>query len=304
MQPVQLASTARQHIKLDHLEEFHCIMPKDMTKPQDTPRTPMDPSTAPAASSNTADATSWPQDAASQQLNTASQAMHSASQAQGAASWSEGAASHQQSAVDVPSSSSTSASGQARLGSADSLHADAVSKPRDSSSTTSGSSSSSSSTSAGNNLPRSSNLQDTKSSNAGNPSTAKAVSISSVGVVDTQVTLGSNGDATSNLSKPVDGAVSKAGEAAAATASALQQAQQAAQGTRRSEQSIEKEDEEQALSGSVSKSGFEFCGSGDQFKVGCKAESQHRLICYQSQKSAVIALNMKPITACCMFARR
>ncbi len=303
MQPVQLSSSARQHIKLDHLEEFHCIMPKDMTKPQDTPRTPFDPSTAPAASLNTGASTSQPQDAASQQVNTASQAMHSASQAKGAASQSEAAASHQQSMVSVSSSSSTSAPGQARLGSADSLTNDAVSRPRNSTSTTS-SSSSSSSSSASANGPRSSNLQDTNSSNSSNIRTAKAGSISSVGLGDTQVAVGNNGDATSNLSKPVDGAVSKAGDADAATASAPQQAQQAAQGTRRTEQNIEEEEEEQALSGSVSKSGFEFCGSGAQFKVGCKAEAQHRLMCCQNQKSTIIALDMRQITACCMFAWR
>ncbi len=265
MQPVQLSSTARQHIKLDRLEEFHCIMPKDMTKPQDTPtpKAPIDPSTAPAASLNTAAATSRPQDAASQQVNTASQA-------KGAASQSEAVASHYQSMVSVPSSSSTSAPGQARLGSSDSLTDDAVSKPWDSSSTTSSSSRSSSSSRASDNEPRSSNLQDTNSS-TGNLSTAKAGSISSVGLGDTQLAVGNNGDATSNLSKPVDGAVSKTGEADAATASAPQQAQQAALGTRRTEQNIEQEQEEQALSGSVSKSGFEFCGSGDQFKVSCKA---------------------------------
>lgn len=271
MQPVQLSSTARQHIKLDRLEEFHCIMPKDMTKSQGAPKTPINPSTAPAASLNTAAATSRPQDAASQQANTASQAIHTASQAKGAASQSEAAVSHQQSMVNAPSSSSTSAPEQARLGSADSPTDEGVSKPWDSASATSGSSRSSSSSSTSDNGPRRSNLEDTNSSNTSSISTAKAGSISSVGLGDTQVAVGNNGDATSNLSKPDDGAVSNTGKADAVAASAPQQAQQAAQGTRRTEQNTEEQEEEQALSGSVSKSGFEFCGSGHQFKVSCKA---------------------------------
>ncbi len=267
-QSVQLSSTARQHIKLDRLEEFHCIMPKDMTKPQGAPKTPFDPSTAPAASLNTGAATSRPQAAASQQVDTASQATQFASQAKGAASQSEAAASQQQSMVSVPSSSITSAPGQARLGSADSPGNDAVSKRWDSTITTSSSGRSSSSSNASDNGPRRSNLQDTNNSNI---STAKAGSVSSVGLGDTQVAVGNNGDATSNLSKPDDGAVSNTGEADAVAASAPQQAQQAAQGTRRTEQNTEEQEEEQALSGSVSKSGFEFCGSGHQFKVSCKA---------------------------------
>lgn len=288
MLPVQLSSLARRHIKLDHLEEFHCVMPKDMPKPQDAPKTPIDPSTAPAASLNTGASTSRPQDAASQQVD-------SASPAKGVASQSEAAASHQQSMVDVLSSSCTSAPGQARLGSADSLTDDAVSKPWDSAGTTSGSSRSSSSSSASDNGRRSSNLQDTNRSHTGNISTAKAGSISSVGLDDTQVAVGNNGDATSNLSKTVDGVVSKTREADAATASAPQQA---AQEARLTKQNVEEEEAEQALSGSVSKSGFEFCGSGDQFKVSCKAEAQHSLICCQSQESTIIALNMGQITSC------
>lgn len=291
MQSVQLSSLAKRHVKLDHLEEFHCIMPKDMTKPQGTPRISIDPSTAPAASLNIGAATSWPQAAAIQQVNTANQAKSTASQ-------SKPAASHRQSMVDVPSSSRTSAPGQVRLGSADSQTDDAVSKPWGSASTTS------SSGSASDNGPRSSNLQDTNSSNTGNISTATAGSISSVGLDDTQVAVGNNGNATSNLSKPVDGAVSKARAADAATASALQQPQQAAQGTHSTQQNNEEEGEAQALSGSVSKSGFEFCGSGDQFKVSCKAKAQHSLICCQSQKSAIVALIVRLITACCMLAWR
>ncbi|DBA69874.1 TPA: hypothetical protein ACH3X2_012375 [Trebouxia sp. C0005] len=266
----KLSSLAKRHVKLDHLEEFHCIMPKDMTKPQGTPRISIDPSTAPAASLNIGAATSWPQAAAIQQVNTANQAKSTASQ-------SKPAASHRQSMVDVPSSSRTSAPGQVRLGSADSQTDDAVSKPWGSASTTS------SSGSASDNGPRSSNLQDTNSSNTGNISTATAGSISSVGLDDTQVAVGNNGNATSNLSKPVDGAVSKARAADAATASALQQPQQAAQGTHSTQQNNEEEGEAQALSGSVSKSGFEFCGSGDQFKE--VVDALERYLCSGERRS-------------------
>ncbi|KAA6416838.1 MAG: hypothetical protein FRX49_13181 [Trebouxia sp. A1-2] len=175
----KLSSLAKRHVKLDHLEEFHCIMPKDMTKPQGTPRISIDPSTAPAASLNIGAATSWPQAAAIQQVNTANQAKSTASQ-------SKPAASHRQSMVDVPSSSRTSAPGQARA-------------------------------------------------------------------------------------------------ADAATASALQQPQQAAQGTHSTQQNNEEEGEAQALSGSVSKSGFEFCGSGDQFKE--VVDALERYLCSGERRS-------------------
>ena len=212
---VQLSSLARRHIKLDQLDEFHCIMPKDIPKPKPPSKPPVDPAATPPTA---------PSAAASQPQAATSQTRDAASQLQDPAIQPEDAASHTTSAASQP--------------------LDAASPPQEPAATSHHASSSNTSSS-------SSNLQDTQSSSP------------SIGLDETQAPVGSNG---ASVPKTADGVVPRTVTSTEAGVPAEQQPQHTVQATPSVDEAGK--DEEQALSGSVNKSGFEFSGSGEQFKVG------------------------------------
>lgn len=160
-----------------------------------------------------------------------------ASQPQAAASQTKDAASQLQDAAIQPEAATSHPTGAA------SQPLDAVSQPQEPAATSHHASSS--------NTSSSSNLQDTQSSSP------------SIVSDETQAPVGSNG---ASVPKTADGVVPSTVTSTEAAVPAEQQPQQMAQATPSGDEAGK--DEQQALSGSVNKSGFEFSGTGEQFKVG------------------------------------